>query len=97
LHLILLCSSNPILKKIVSSPRQKSYYFIDFSTIYSFFFDEKDTRYSANELRCFWAGDDAERALADSIVRDAFKIKEYLNKLGNDFLTINNQQLIKKR
>ena len=115
-------SSNPILKKIVSSPRQKMYYFIDFSTIYSFFFDEngnllngkdfdynalrdlfqnlnvvKDTRYSANELICFWAGDDAERAVADSIVRDAFKNKEYLNKLGNDFFTLNNQQLIKKR
>ena len=115
-------SSNPILKKIVSSPRQKGYYFIDFSTIYSFFFNEngnllngkdfdynalrdlfqnlnvvKDTRYSANELRCFWAGDDAERAIADSIVGDAFKNKEYLNKLGNDFFTLNNQQLIKKR
>ena len=43
-------------------------------------------RYSANELKNFWAGDDAERTLADSIVEGAILNKKILERISFDFL-----------
>lgn len=44
--------------------------------------------YSANELNCFWAGDDAERDTAEGIVRCATSNKVYLKKFTPDFFPI---------
>ena len=115
-------SSKPLTKKIASLLGQNRDYYVDFSSIYEFFFDKSgellrekyfdynslyslfgsldidiELRYSANELRCFWAGDDAERATADGIVHHATSNKEMLKTLNPEFFPFDEQQKIMKR
>ncbi len=115
-------STKFLAKKVASLLRKNRNYYVDFSSIYEFFFDKSgkllgekyfdynslyslfgsldidiELRYSANELRCFWAGDDAERAIADGIVHDATSNKEILKALGSEFFPFDEQQRITKR
>lgn len=115
-------SNNPYIGKVLDIFNKNQYSYIDFSSMYAFFFAKRKeliktkaldynslqdlfrsldinitTKYSLNELLNFWNGDDAERALADSIVRDATANKKYLKKFNFAFLPINEQQLLLKR
>lgn len=103
--------NNPLTENIATLCRQNRYWYVDFCSIYSFFFDKNEEplgekyldynslkdllknldvnitmRYSMNELNCFWAGDDAERATAEGIVNHALTNKKFIKKLEPDFL-----------
>lgn len=72
----------------------------DYNSLYSLFGSldiNIELKYSANELRCFWAGDDAERATADGILYDATSNKEILKKINSDFFPFDEQQKKLKR
>lgn len=72
----------------------------DYNSLYALFGNldvDIELRYSANELRCFWAGDDAERASADGIVNDAILNEEMLKKLPSNFFPFDERQRILKR
>ena len=115
-------SNNTYIKKILNLFDKSRCWYVDFSSIYGFFFNKTEefledkyydynsledllgsldvnitAKYSVNELLSFWAGDEADREIADGIVNDATTNKNFLRRFKTDFFPFDGQQLIMKR